>query len=82
MTPAPKTETKQPKKPKQKKEKAVKPYSAAAHDAANRIVTIWSSIVAIQSIRGSTKSVKLAESLERSTTYLKRSAKLLSEEVE
>ena len=82
MTPAPKTETKQPKKAKtEKKEKAPKAYSPAAHDAANQIVTLWSAIVAISSIRGSTKSPKLAESLERSTTYLKRSAKLLSEEV-
>ncbi len=81
MTPAPKTETKQPKKAK--KQKAEKPWSPAAHDAANQIVTLWSAIVAVQSIRGSkSANQKLSESLDRSTTYLKRSAKLLSDEVE
>ena len=81
MTPAPKTETKQTKKPKKAKQE--KAWSPAAHDAANQIVTLWSAIVAVQSIRGSKSSnAKRAESLDRSTTYLKRSAKLLSEEVE
>src|SRR5438477_1808004 len=79
MSPAPKKET----KPKaEKKQKTEKEWSPGAHDAANRIVSLWSAIVMVQSIRGSTKSPKLAESLDRSTTYLKRSAKLLSEEVE
>jgi hypothetical protein len=84
------TETKEPKakavkekkQPKEKKEKAVKPWSPAAQSAATQIVTLWGSIVSVQSIRGTAKDGKLAESLDRSTVYLKRSAKLLSEAVE
>jgi len=80
MSPA-KKETKQAKPKAEKKQKAEKEWSPDAQDAANRIVSLWSAIVMVQSIRGSTKSPKLAESLDRCTTYLKRSAKLLSEEV-
>jgi hypothetical protein len=77
------TETKKPKQPKgEKKEKPVKPWSQEAQTAATHIVTLWGSIVSVQSIRGTAKDGKLAESLDRSTVYLKRSAKLLAEAVE
>ena len=81
------TETKEPKAKKPKKEKAekpVKPWSPAAQEAATQIVTLWNAIVSVQGIRGTTKAGngKLAESLDRGTVYLKRSAKLLAEAVE
>ncbi len=81
------TETKKPKQPKEKKEKAekpMKPWSPAAQQAATQIVTLWGAIVNVQAIRGQAKAGdgKLAESLDRSTVYLKRSAKLLAEAVE
>jgi len=73
------------KKPKgEKKEKPVKPWSPEAQTAATQIVTLWGAIVNVQAIRGTTKAGngKLAESLDRTTVYLKRSAKLLAEAVE
>jgi hypothetical protein len=76
------TEKKPKAEKKDKAEKAVKPWSPAAQAAASHVVTLWSSIVNVQAIRGSAKDGKLAESLDRSTVYLKRSAKLLAEAVE
>jgi hypothetical protein len=76
------TKAKAVKPKKEKAEKPMKPWSPAAQAAATQIVTLWGSIVSVQSIRGTAKDGKLAESLDRSTVYLKRSAKLLAEAVE
>ena len=81
------TETKPKAAKREKKEKAekpMKPWSPAAQQAATSIVTLWTAIVNVQALRGQAKAGdgKLAESLDRSTVYLKRSAKLLAEAVE
>ena len=77
-----KPRTPKEKKPKaEKKAKPVKPWSQEAQTAATQIVTLWGAIVNVQGIRSQAKAGdgKLAESLDRSTVYLKRSAKLLAE---
>ena len=79
--PAPKTETKQPKKSKKQTAKKLAVYSRESHDASNTVVSLWSAIVVLMSIRGSSTNEKVQESLERATTYLKRAAKLLSDNV-
>lgn len=48
---------------------------------AGYVATLWNTIVQVQAVRGQTTGEKVHETLERATTYLKRAAKLIGEEV-
>jgi len=80
------TETKQETKPKApKKPKAEKKVEPKATEqpaqAAGYVVTLWSAVAQVESIRATTKGEKLHESLTRSSVYLQRAAKLIGEAV-